>query len=144
MFFKESENISYKNLHVIRYLPCVCISFFRPNLSSVNLINYSCLVEKCGIRSSHDKFCSIFFCKFAKTLRGKLCVSTRNVKIAYLLHLEYFLLNIAFTNSKAKKSCKEISRWTSYRTANNPWSPPSFPWKHGLKYVMIIWFCTNN
>ena len=110
MFFKESENISYKNLHVIRYLPCVCISFFRPNLSSVNLINYSCLVEKCGIRPSHDKFCSIFFCKFAKTLRGKLCSSTRNVKIAYLLHLEYFLLNIAFTNSKAKKSCKEISR----------------------------------
>ena len=29
MFFKESENISYKNLHVIRYLPCVttCMSF---------------------------------------------------------------------------------------------------------------------
>lgn len=29
MFFKESENISYKNPHVIRYLPCVrtCMSF---------------------------------------------------------------------------------------------------------------------
>ena len=97
-------------MYVIRYLPCVCISF-RPNLSSVNLINYSCLLEKCGIWSSHDKFCSIFFfCKFAKTLRGKLCISTRNFKIAYLLHLEHFLLNITFTNSKAKKSSKEISR----------------------------------